>query len=282
MKKIFHITPKRDWDPEEKEYRADTLSSQGFIHCSTGDQVVGVADHIFKGRKDLRLLIIDEEKVKPPIRYEDAGDGNLYPHIYGPLNSDAVVAVLEFQPKADGSFGMPLSLEIRRVQRDAAPEVLEICTDAALWLKGKEIVQWDDFLDPEKAKAIVDKRFDEGEVFIGYLNSRPVATITVQWEDAFWGELGADPDSGYIHTMAVRRDHAGLGLGRELLDWAGNYFAAAKKTKMRLDVVGDNSRLCCFYDDLGFKTIGRKDWKGWHLLMKERNLRDLSGDSDES
>ncbi len=272
MKKIFHITPKSDWNPEEKEYRADTLSSQGFIHCSTEDQVVGVADHIFKGRKDLQLLVIDEMNVKASVRYEDAGDGNLYPHIYGPLNTNAVVAVLEFKPKADGFFGMPSLLEIRRVQKDAASEALEICTDAALWLKGKGIVQWDDFLDPEKAKFIVDKRFGEGEVFIGYLNSRPVATITVQWEDTFWDDMGHDPDSGYIHTMAVRRGYAGLGLGRELLDWAGNYFAAAKKARMRLDVAGDNSRLCRFYDDLGFNTVGRKDWKDWHLLMKERNF----------
>jgi GNAT superfamily N-acetyltransferase len=172
-----------------------------------------------------------------------------------------------------GYLKMPSSLQIQRVQKDAAADVLAICVDAALWLKGKRIVQWDDFLDPGKAKVIVDKRFGEGEVFIGNLNGHAVATITLQWEDGFWGDIGKDPDSGYIHTMAVRRDHSGQGLGQELLDWAGTYFATAGKQRMRLDCVGDNLRLCRYYDDLGFRTIGRKDYKDWHLLMKERVLR---------
>ena len=108
--KIYHIVPKSNWSSKNKEYRGDTLDTQGFIHCSTKDQVVEVADYLFKGRTDLLLLVIDEDKIKSPIKYEDAGNGKLYPHIYGPLNADAVLATLEFKPKDDGSFALPTSL----------------------------------------------------------------------------------------------------------------------------------------------------------------------------
>ncbi len=92
---ILHIATKKDWDLGRGmgEYRGDTLDSQGFIHCSTVDQIDEVARYLFKGKKNLLLLQIDEIKVKSEIKYEDAGNGKLYPHIYGPLNIDAVANV---------------------------------------------------------------------------------------------------------------------------------------------------------------------------------------------
>jgi ribosomal protein S18 acetylase RimI-like enzyme len=161
-------------------------------------------------------------------------------------------------------------LTLLRVEKEAAPEVLDITRDAALWLERRGMNQWRTFLDPEKAQLVIAKRFEEGEVFLAYLDGKAVATITLQWKDGFWGELGQDPDAGYIHTMALRREHAGRGLGPELLDWAGGYFGNAGKTKTRLDCIEENTRLCQFYDALGFKTIGRKEWDGEHLVMKER------------
>lgn len=95
---ILHIATKKDWDlvKEIGGYRGDTLDSQGFIHCSTIDQIDEVAQYLFKGKENLLLLEIDETKVKPEIKYEDAGNGKLYPHIYGQLNIDAVVNVQDF------------------------------------------------------------------------------------------------------------------------------------------------------------------------------------------
>jgi ribosomal protein S18 acetylase RimI-like enzyme len=161
-------------------------------------------------------------------------------------------------------------MDVQRVQIDAAPDVLSILRDAALWVDSKGIDQWRDFLDLEKAERIVNKRFIEGEVFLGYLEGIPAATITLQWKDEFWSELGNDPSAGYIHTMAVQRSHAGRAFGRELLDWAEDYFKKVGRVKTRLDCIEGNVRLCRFYDDQDFKTIGRKDWNGVGLVMKER------------
>jgi uncharacterized protein (DUF952 family) len=104
---IFHICLPAAWAAAGSgEYRSMSLDSEGFIHCSTPDQVVEVANYLFRGQRGLILLIIDPGRVISPIRYEDAGNGKLYPHIYGPLNSSAVVAVEPFEPSADGTFAL--------------------------------------------------------------------------------------------------------------------------------------------------------------------------------
>jgi len=106
---ILHICSSDAWKAalNSGSYIGDTLLTEGFIHCSTKDQVIEVADYIFRGRAGLLLLLIDEAKVKEKIRYEDAGNGKLYPHIYGPLNLDAVMDAVEFPPRADGTFVLP-------------------------------------------------------------------------------------------------------------------------------------------------------------------------------
>jgi len=110
MSAILHITRQADWEQAQTQgsYRADTLASQGFIHCSRPEQVIPVANHLFRGQTDLVLLVIDRDKVRAPIRDENLEGGeSLYPHIYGSLNLDAVVDVLDFPPRADGSFMLP-------------------------------------------------------------------------------------------------------------------------------------------------------------------------------
>jgi uncharacterized protein (DUF952 family) len=109
---ILHICNKNTWEESLKnlKYEGDTLKTEGFIHCSTKEQVIEVANYIFKGKEDLILLAIDESKVTPEIKYEDAGNGKFYPHIYGPLNTDAVIKTFEFNSNKDGNFELPKGL----------------------------------------------------------------------------------------------------------------------------------------------------------------------------
>ena len=90
---------------------ARILAEEGFIHCSHAHQVVPVADAIYRGTPGLVLLVIDPAAVRAEIREEAlCNSGERFPHIYGPLNVDAVVDVLPFEPTADGSFELPASL----------------------------------------------------------------------------------------------------------------------------------------------------------------------------
>lgn len=107
QKIIVHVCTMLDWGRSRQlgEYRADSLESQGFIHCSDLHTVLRVANFNWKGRQDLILLVIDSSKVKSEIKFEpDPQSGILYPHIYGPLNLNAVIKVKSFLPNKDGIF----------------------------------------------------------------------------------------------------------------------------------------------------------------------------------
>ncbi len=105
---IYHITALTDWQhaQDEGSYQADSLKTEGFIHCSKREQVEATADRYYHGTHGLVLLSIDSDRVLPEIRFEES-HGEEFPHIYGPLNLPAVVAVTPFEPDADGSFTLP-------------------------------------------------------------------------------------------------------------------------------------------------------------------------------
>ncbi len=105
MDRIFHIASAAAWAAPGGAYTGDTLESEGFIHCSTANQVMGVAHARFRGRRDLVLLCIDPSRVGPEIRYENLEGGDeLFPHIYGPLEREAVLEAEPLELRADGRF----------------------------------------------------------------------------------------------------------------------------------------------------------------------------------
>lgn len=94
---IYHITTKLEWDQAyiKKEYLPLQYEQDGFIHCSLERQIPGVLDRFFKGKTGLVKLKIEKVKVQRPVLFELAHDMNeLFPHIYGSLNIDAVVEVI--------------------------------------------------------------------------------------------------------------------------------------------------------------------------------------------
>jgi uncharacterized protein (DUF952 family) len=103
---IYHIAAGADWEAARAAgaYTADSLASEGFIHCSTAAQVAGTAQRFFAGRQDLVLLEIDPARLTAELRYEEGEPGVLFPHIYGPLDLAAVVAARPFAPGPDGGF----------------------------------------------------------------------------------------------------------------------------------------------------------------------------------
>ena len=117
---ITHLASNQAWLVAAKEglYYADSLSTEGFIHCSKPSQIVDVANTFYHGQRGLILLVIDPLKLESELKWEPpaepepthAREGELFPHIYGPLNLDAVIEVLSFEPDEDGNFTLPDTL----------------------------------------------------------------------------------------------------------------------------------------------------------------------------
>jgi uncharacterized protein (DUF952 family) len=115
---IFHITSRRVWDEaqERGNYRAESLATEGFIHCSTVTQVLSVAENFYKGQHGLVLLVIEPTLLSTDLKWEPPSGGtpppgvpkgDMFPHIYGPINLDAVVNVVELEEDPQGKFKMP-------------------------------------------------------------------------------------------------------------------------------------------------------------------------------
>lgn len=112
MDPIFHIASRADWERAVGDgvymtsTRGVSLAEQGYIHASGAAQVAGVANAFYRDAgEELVLLVIDPGRVNAEIRYEDVpGADAPFPHIYGPLNPDAVVGVRAFAPGPDGDF----------------------------------------------------------------------------------------------------------------------------------------------------------------------------------
>ena len=96
---IFHIARRATWDAAVAagEYRQSTvdrtLEEEGFLHASSAEQVQGVADRYYQDVPDeLVLLVIDPDRLAHELRWDESPThGERFPHIYGPLNVDAVV-----------------------------------------------------------------------------------------------------------------------------------------------------------------------------------------------
>jgi uncharacterized protein (DUF952 family) len=109
MPRMFHITTRDAWEDAKAagRYTADSLLTEGFIHCSEAGQVTWVANTRFTGRTDLVLLHIDEAAVGAEVRRENLEGGKqLFPHVYGPLPVRAVMDVTPMTPLPDGTFDL--------------------------------------------------------------------------------------------------------------------------------------------------------------------------------
>ncbi len=106
------------WEEAQKagEYTRSTndliLDEVGFIHATSPDQTTAMLNRYFTSRSDVLLLLVDMAKVKSEVRFEAplSGKPGLFPHIYGPLNVDAVYGIIKPNKDVSGNFVEPAEL----------------------------------------------------------------------------------------------------------------------------------------------------------------------------
>jgi uncharacterized protein (DUF952 family) len=112
MDLTFHLVPQSYFDAFDPraDYTPRDYPREGFIHCTDGaDEMARTANRYYKmDAQPHYYLYIDKTRVRAPLRYDDAA--RLYPHIYGALNRDAIVAVRPARRSADGTFLAPEAL----------------------------------------------------------------------------------------------------------------------------------------------------------------------------
>ncbi len=110
MSKIYKICSASAWREAERlgvfAGSADD-SRDGFIHLCTQAQIAETARRHFAGQQGLFLIVVDRDMLGEALRWERARGGELFPHLYAPLDLMAVTDVLEFAMAADGTPIMP-------------------------------------------------------------------------------------------------------------------------------------------------------------------------------
>lgn len=118
---IYHITSGATWSKALREGAliADSLARDGFIHCATRSQVLPVANRYYRGQSDLCLLAIEESRLTAPLKWESPTgesaskadpEGLHFPHVFGPINLDAVLQAVDLTINSDDTFALPESL----------------------------------------------------------------------------------------------------------------------------------------------------------------------------
>jgi uncharacterized protein (DUF952 family) len=107
---VYHIVPAAAWAQAQAEgnYAPVSIQAEGFIHCSNLDQVTGSANLFFTGQTQLKLLQITVAQLDAKLVYENTTGGiELFPHLYGELNLNAVSQVFDLGTDANGQFVLP-------------------------------------------------------------------------------------------------------------------------------------------------------------------------------
>jgi uncharacterized protein (DUF952 family) len=102
---IYHLVPRSVWEAAPPgPYSAESLATEGFIHCSNRDQVARSANRFYADAAELVVLSLDTGRLGGTVRDEAAGSGELFPHVYGPIPREAVGAVEALRRDAEGRW----------------------------------------------------------------------------------------------------------------------------------------------------------------------------------
>lgn len=151
-----------------------------------------------------------------------------------------------------------------RAEPADAERLLALRESAAAWLAGRGIRQWE---PGEMTLQQIRDQVVTGDWFVVRSGPSVVGALRLLWEDEpMWGPQ--PPDAAYVHGLVIDRDYAGLGLGRAMLDWAGQQARQAGRSQLRLDCGEDNAALRAYYERQGFQTVGRRDLDGpWYSVV---------------
>jgi uncharacterized protein (DUF952 family)/GNAT superfamily N-acetyltransferase len=158
---ILHLLSRKSWSEAQEvgQLIAPSVAIEGFAHCSTEHQMVDVANKYYRGTRDMVLLNIDPDKLLSPLKFEPPAhlDGSpalphepLFPHIFGPINLDAVSEVIDFPCNEQGYFTSPLQLNTF--------SVVNIADAKQHWQRAAElsVIEWREIFTEDSVQTYLD------------------------------------------------------------------------------------------------------------------------------
>ena len=158
---ILHLLSRESWAEAQANGQlvAPSVATEGFAHCSTEHQMVDVANKYYSGATNMVLLNIDPTKLTSQLKFEPPAhlDGSpalphepLFPHIYGPINLDAVIEVIDFPCRSNGDFAAPPQLKTFSVTNIAeAPHHWQQAAELS-------VTEWKEIFTEDSVQTYID------------------------------------------------------------------------------------------------------------------------------
>jgi len=163
-------------------------------------------------------------------------------------------------------------LEIKLADISQLDFALSMLKDAGIWLKSKEIDYWQNWISPSDLYInwIKDGFLQNQFYFVNKANQN-IGMFRLQWSDElFWGIQ--ENNSGYLHSFRIKRDLHGQCLGYKALQLVENICKQNNKSFFRLDCTAQIERLCAYYENYGFKSVGEIFLMNERLKLYEKSL----------
>ena len=158
---ILHLLSRDSWVEAQAHGQliAPSVAIEGFAHCSTEHQMVDVANKYYRGTSNMVLLNVDPTKLTSELKFEPPAhiDGSpalphesLFPHIYGPINLDAVIEVIDFPCDKRGEFIAPPQLNTF--------SVVNIADAPQHWQRAAElsVAEWKEIFTEDSVQTYID------------------------------------------------------------------------------------------------------------------------------
>ncbi|MEH6513136.1 MAG: GNAT family N-acetyltransferase [Maribacter arcticus] len=144
---------------------------------------------------------------------------------------------------------------VKNVSKEDIDKIFRLYNIASNYQKSKKtVVVWPDF-----DREMVSQEIVEHRQFKLLIDDEIACIWAITFSDAqIWGKRNEDP-AIYIHRIATNPDFRGHNFVGAIVDWAKDYAKVHTKQFIRLDTIGDNTRLINHYCNYGFDFLGMFD-----------------------
>ena len=267
---ILHLLSREAWAEAQANGQlvAPSVATEGFAHCSTEHQMVDVANKYYSGTNNMVLLNIDPTKLTSQLKFEPPAhlDGSpalshepMFPHVYGPINLDAVIEVIDFPCRPNSEFVAPPQLNTFSVVNIAdAPQHWQQAAELSV-REWKEIFSDDSvhtYLDLYGLTGSYSGRFAETHIAIN-ADDDLIGMATLVDDDELPGATEPGP---WLAAVLTLPEHRSLGVASALIH----------RIIQRAHTLG--------YANLYLYTSDQQEWyakKGW-IPARETELNGIA------
>ena len=146
-----------------------------------------------------------------------------------------------------------------KVVKGEVEKSIDVMKEVAGWGRSVGLNVWkDEYLTREKLMV----NSSEDEFCLGQVNGDDACCMILQWSDTFFWPKAKENEAGYLHKLCVRREYAGLGLPKEMVEFAIEECKKRNVPYLRLDTGWNNKKLCSLYKSLGFEIVDKFPLEG--------------------